>query len=119
MALTRTAATGEGGLLEAALAHIAAALAARPGVERVILFGSYARGDAGADSDLDLLVVVGQAESVFHAAADLRRAIRGCEYPVDLLVRTRSQIREYEEDGDFFFARVRREGRVLYAREGT
>ena len=35
------------------------AIAARHGVQRVRVFGSFARGDASADSDLDLLIEVG------------------------------------------------------------
>ena len=40
------------------LQEIARRIRAMTTPERIILFGSYARGDAGADSDLDLLVIV-------------------------------------------------------------
>jgi hypothetical protein len=40
-------------------------LAARYGVERVRVFGSFARGDAGAESDLDLLVAFRDGRSLF------------------------------------------------------
>lgn len=36
--------------------EIVAALAARYGADRIYLFGSYARGDANKDSDIDLRI---------------------------------------------------------------
>ena len=44
--------------------------------ERVILFGSYARGDAGPDSDVDLFVVARTDERFFHRIATVLRTVR-------------------------------------------
>jgi len=58
--------------------------AARP--ERIIMFGSQARGEAGDDSDLDIMVV---EEGVSDRAAEmvrLNRLLRCFDIPVDLLV---------------------------------
>ena len=46
------------------------------GAERVILFGSYVRGDATEDSDVDLLVVARTKERFFERMATVRRLIR-------------------------------------------
>ena len=44
--------------------------------ERVILFGSHARGDATEDSDVDLLVFARTKERFFERMASVRRLIR-------------------------------------------
>jgi len=41
-------------------------IAQRYGVERVTLFGSYARGDARIDSDIDLLIDKGRIRGLFQ-----------------------------------------------------
>ena len=74
-------------ILESALR--AAGAASSPA--RVILFGSYARGDADDDSDLDLLVV---ERSVPDKAAEylkLHRAIGPMGVGVDVLVLSRDE----------------------------
>jgi predicted nucleotidyltransferase len=45
------------------------------GVTRVVLFGSLARGDAGLESDVDLLVEGLLAERLFEATAMLSREL--------------------------------------------
>jgi len=84
--------------------------------DRVILFGSYARGDARPDSDIDLLVV---EQQVAHQAAEmarLRRALSPLRIPVDVLVTSAERLRSSWADfpGSYLFNALR-EGKVLYA----
>ena len=53
---------------------------------RVILFGSHARGDAGASSDLDFLVIEPTVEGRHREMVRLRRSLRGIDAPIDVLV---------------------------------
>ena len=65
--------------------RIAAKIAERHGVERMFLFGSYARGGANADSDLDFRIDRGNVRGLFALGglyADLEEAF---QVPVDLL----------------------------------
>lgn len=65
---------------------IAGEVAKRHGVERMFLFGSYARGDAKPDSDLDFRIDKGSIRGLFALGglyADLEEAFG---VPVDLLI---------------------------------
>lgn len=83
---------------------------------KIILFGSYARGDFGPDSDLDLLVVEDEVDSTRAETARIYRALADLAVPVDVVVVRTSYVQQY---GDLVGTVVRpalREGRVLYAR---
>jgi predicted nucleotidyltransferase len=53
---------------------------------QVILFGSYARGDIRLDSDLDLLVIEDEVDSINAETQRLYQALRGLGAPVDIVV---------------------------------
>jgi predicted nucleotidyltransferase len=61
-------------------------LAAAPQGSRVILFGSYARGDADERSDVDLLVIEPEVENHFEEMIRLRRVIGELLDAVDVIV---------------------------------
>ena len=81
----------------------------------VYLFGSYARDEAGSDSDLDFLVVVADSsESRYQRGIDARRMVSDIRVPKDIIVLTR---KEWESDltGSCSLAStVLREGVRLY-----
>lgn len=56
--------------------------------EQVILFGSHARGTAGPDSDVDLLVVMDVEDSKRSAGAKIGAALHGFAIPKDVIVTT-------------------------------
>ena len=56
--------------------------------ERVILFGSQARGDAQPDSDVDLLVVFDQRGDDRERRIGIRRALKDMPFAKDVLVAT-------------------------------
>lgn len=84
--------------------------------EKIILFGSHARGDAGPNSDVDLLVVMKSPESKPDIALKIRAALADFRVPKDIIV-TRSEDFAWRKDvvGTIEYPAVR-EGRVLYAR---
>ncbi len=82
--------------------------------EKVILFGSYAYGTPGKNSDLDLLIILKHEGSPVKKASDIRMALPD-EIPVDILVRTPERIQERLAINDFFIREIMERGKVLYA----
>jgi predicted nucleotidyltransferase len=85
---------------------------ARP--RRVILFGSYARGDVSPDSDLDLMVILPGNPDKYSESVRLRRAIGPVGTDVDVLVFSEDEAqRRGQVPGTVIFW-ANREGKVLY-----
>jgi predicted nucleotidyltransferase len=82
--------------------------------EKVILFGSYATGNAGAESDVDLLVVMPEDVSGMRIAADIITRLKPT-LPVEIIVRSSRQIRERLALNDFFLREIMATGKELYA----
>jgi len=83
------------------------------GAEKVVLFGSYARGTVTEDSDVDLLVVVRFEKRSVDKSVEIRMKLRP-GFAVDLLVRTPEKVRERLAMGDDFMREILGEGKVLY-----
>ena len=80
--------------------------------EKVILFGSYARGDQREGSDVDLLVVM-PARNVVSQAIRIRLAVRA-PFAMDLIVRTPEQLQQRIADGNWFLREITETGVVLF-----
>ncbi len=83
--------------------------------ERIILFGSCARGDADEDSDVDLLVIMPFEGKGARKAAEIMKRVRP-GFPVDVIVRTPETVRERLELGDFFLREAVEKGKALHER---
>lgn len=81
--------------------------------EKIILFGSYARGDADEFSDLDLVIIKRTAERFVQRAIEAARYIN---WPtsVDIFVYTPEEFQLMQEQDNPFIERVLAEGRVIY-----
>ena len=88
--------------------------------DTVILFGSRARGDARADSDVDLLIVEREPFSLQHSrrqeTARLYLALRKLPIPKDLLLYSRDEFERFKNSPHHIVARAQREGKVLHER---
>ena len=102
------------------LRRMTAAIVAAADPEQVILFGSHARGDAGPDSDIDLVVIeaepFGPGRDRRAEATRLRRALAGVKAAVDILVYSRDEAEYWRDSLNNVLARALREGKVLYQR---
>lgn len=81
--------------------------------QKIILFGSYARGNPRPESDVDLLVVMNTS------LREVRQAIQICQqiqyrFGLDLIVHTPKNLAERVKMGDWFLRDVVKEGKVLY-----
>lgn len=87
--------------------------------EKIILFGSAARGEMGTDSDVDLFVVKDDGRPRHQRSVDVRKILRDTAYtfPLDVLVYTPKELEYRLWLGDFFVKRVIKEGRILYAKQ--
>jgi len=81
--------------------------------QKIILFGSYARGNPRPESDVDLLVLMDTP------LKDVQQAIQICQqikyrFGLDLIVHTPKYLAERVGMGDWFLRDVLKEGKVLY-----
>jgi predicted nucleotidyltransferase len=81
--------------------------------QKVILFGSYAYGQATRDSDVDLLVVMDTDESPLHMAAKIAAAIEH-PFPLDIVVRTPVEFASAVHRKGVFATEVATKGITLY-----
>jgi predicted nucleotidyltransferase len=107
-------------ITEEVLKKVVSATVREVNPEQIILFGSYARGNAGPDSDLDLLVVeraqFGKDRSRHAEIKRIRRALWDFRVPIDVLVYTTDEVAQWRDSVNHIIARSLREGRVLYER---
>lgn len=86
--------------------------------EAVILFGSHATGNAGPDSDVDLLVVettpFGYGKDRRAEMTRLWQALSGFAVAKDILVYSRDEVERWRGARNHVIARALREGRILH-----
>ena len=101
---------------DALLAEIVRRLADVYRPEKIYLFGSTARGDAGPDSDYDLLVVVSDDAPAGRKNPDLGYiAVEGLPRSGDFLIWTHNRFESQLHLKASLPSTVLREGRLLYA----
>jgi len=81
---------------------------------KIILFGSWARGSAQDDSDLDLLVVLSKTEHKRKAAIQIGNSLSNLPISKDIIVTTPEDIKKYGKTvGDILLPALE-EGKVIY-----
>lgn len=86
--------------------------------DKIILFGSRARGDARPGSDYDLLVVQESRQPRYKRSAHLYTALADLPVEVDVMVYTPQEIAEWSEVPAAFVTTAIHEGKVLYEKQG-
>lgn len=82
--------------------------------EKIIVFGSAARGEMGPDSDLDLLVIK-SCKNRRETARAIRRKLIGIGIAKDVIVATPEDIERYKDSIGLIYRPALTEGKVIYA----
>ncbi|OQY31165.1 MAG: hypothetical protein B6I38_06260 [Anaerolineaceae bacterium 4572_5.1] len=82
--------------------------------QRVLLFGSAARGEFTPDSDLDMLVIVNEPVHRRRMAQEIYRNLHGVGVAVDVIVATLKDVQIYGKKSGTILKPALEEGRVLY-----
>lgn len=101
---------------DAALRQAVDRIVERFSPEKIILFGSQARGEGGPDSDADLLVVMPVNGSKRLQAVQMDLALEGVPIPIDLVIVTPDELEKDTDAAGPIMREAVSEGRVLYER---
>jgi predicted nucleotidyltransferase len=80
--------------------------------KKVILFGSYATGEATIDSDVDVFVILRPGSRGVDSLRVRRATFH--DFPMDLIVMSEKRFDERLKEGDFFLMDIVEQGVVLY-----
>ena len=100
----------------AVLEDLVRRIAERFSPAKIILFGSSARGNAGPDSDIDLLVLFSEVADPNKRAAELYASLVDFPRPMDIVVSTSPRFERYRNVVNTVYWPASREGKVLYER---
>jgi predicted nucleotidyltransferase len=84
---------------------------------RVLLYGSYARGDFHEESDLNLCVILPTAGEWIYRPHEFRQRVPAAEVAVEPLVLTAEEHERLLREGHPLLQQLREEGRVLYEQQ--
>jgi uncharacterized protein len=85
--------------------------------QKIILFGSYAWGDPGPDSDIDLLIIKETPDRFIDRWTKVQHILTGTHrgYPVETIVLTPGEFEKRIAVGDQFIGEILNKGESLYA----
>lgn len=84
--------------------------------DKIVLFGSHARGTAGPDSDVDLLVIMRITSTRRRQATAIDKSLMGIKMPADVIVATPEDVERSKDEIGTVIRPALREGKVVYAR---
>ncbi len=99
------------------LNHITQKLVEQIQPEKIVVFGSYATGQAKPESDVDLLVILESDLRRDQRQEAISRALRPRDFPLDVLAYTPAEVNMCVADPHSFLRYILTTGRVLYERQ--
>lgn len=96
--------------------RVAKTMAIATDAARVILFGSYARGEATEQSDVDLMIIAKSDLPRFKRSRELYKLLRPHPFAMDIIVYTPQEFERDQKTKVSFVSTVLKEGETLYVR---
>ncbi len=84
--------------------------------EQIVLFGSHAKGTAGPDSDVDLLIIMPVSGSKREKQIEIGVALHDIRIPMDIIVTTPEEVERRKNIVGTIIRPALREGEVIYVR---
>ena len=86
--------------------------------EKIILFGSYARGDYSKESDLDLFIIKDGDYNSRMSRRKIAELLWGRKFAIDLFVRKTEEVEwNFKAKNPFYIYHIFKDGKVLYEKE--
>ncbi|MBC8525371.1 MAG: nucleotidyltransferase domain-containing protein [Candidatus Cloacimonetes bacterium] len=86
--------------------------------EKIILFGSYARGDFSKNSDLDLFIIKDGEHDSRMMRGKVADLLWGRRFPVDLFIRKTEEVEwNFRAKNPFYLYHIFKDGKVLYEKK--
>ena len=101
---------------EKEIKKVATRLGTATNANQVILFGSYARGDAKPGSDVDFLIIADSDLPRFKRSRELHKLFRPYPFGMDIICYTPQELEKGKKSFLSFVSTVLREGKTLYVR---
>jgi len=84
--------------------------------DKILLFGSYASGNPGKDSDLDLLIIQESDQPRHYRGFEIRKSLIGIGVPMDIIVYTPKEFNAEKTKEFSFINKVIKSSKTLYER---
>jgi uncharacterized protein len=85
--------------------------------DKIYLFGSYAKGEANEDSDLDFLIIKDTHEPRHKRSVEVQRLLIGTKIPADIIVYTNQEFEKEKHNNLSFINSVIQGAQLMYERE--
>ena len=98
--------------------QIVAFITSRIAPERIILFGSYARGDNKENSDIDILIIINNLENERKITRTLYKELlkENISIPIDFLAIDYDKYNRLKDDIGYIYKTIEQEGQILYGK---
>lgn len=84
--------------------------------EKVILFGSQAKGSSEKDSDYDILIIKSGLENKREISRKIYRNLLGTNASVDIIIELPEIIEKYKDSVGYIYKNILQEGKIIYGK---
>jgi len=93
---------------------------------KIILFGSYAKGNPTEDSDIDLVVILdnNHVSKTYQERLEKKIYVRSLvlktnrKIPLDILVYSKEELNIIKKHGNYFLEEIEKTGKIIYEKAG-